>query len=78
MEPISETYRKHQIEIVNEPFAIETLATGVLSPNMGRKTVIKVDGDDVTDRCESEDKTSPEAMIASARKYIDQTFFSKT
>ena len=77
MEPISETYRNHQIEIVDEPYAIETLAMGTLTPNIGRKAVIKVDGDDVTDKCDSGDKPSPESMIASARKYIDQKFFSK-
>ena len=78
MEPISETYRNHQIQIVDEAYAIETLATGTLSPNVGRKAVIKVDGDDVTDKCDSGDKPSPESMIASARQYIDQKFFSKT
>ena len=77
MEPINETYRDHQIEVVDEPYAIETLATGTLTPNIGRKAVIKVDGDDVTDKCDSGDKTSPESMIASARQYIDQKFFSK-
>jgi hypothetical protein len=77
MEPISETYRNHQIEIVDKAYVIETLATGNLSPNFGRKAVIKVDGDDVTDECDSGDKTSPESMIASARSYIDQKFFSK-
>ena len=78
MEPISETYRNHQIEIVDEPYAIETLAMGILSPNMGRKAIIKVDGDDVTDECDSGDKPSPESMVASARRYIDLKFFSKT
>jgi len=77
MEPISETYRNHQIEIVDEPYAIETLAAGTLTPNIGRKVVIKVDGDDVTDECDSGDKPSPESMIASVRQYIDQKFFSK-
>ncbi len=51
---------------------------GTLSPNIGRKAVIKVDGDDVTDKCDSGDKSSPESMIASARRYVDQKFFSKT
>jgi hypothetical protein len=77
MEPISDTYRSHQIEIIDEPYAIETLAMGILSPNIGRKAVVKVDGDDVTDKCASGDKPSPESMIASARQYIDQKFFSK-
>jgi hypothetical protein len=78
MEPIVETYRDHQIEIVDEPYAIETLSMGTLSPNVGRKAVIKVDGDDVTDECDSGDKPSPESMIVSARRYIDRKFFSKT
>ena len=77
MEPILETYRNHQIEIVDEPYAIETLATGTLTPNIGRKAVIKVDGDDVTDECNSGDKPSPKSKIASARQYIDLKFFSK-
>ena len=66
MEPISETYRNHQIEIVDEPYAIETLATGTLSPNIGRKAVIKVDGDDVTDECDAGDKTSMHALLGAA------------
>ncbi len=76
MDPISETYRNHQIEIVDEPYAIETLALGTLSPNVGRKAIIKVDGDDVTNECDSGDKPSPESMIASARRYVDQKLFS--
>jgi hypothetical protein len=76
MEPITESYRGHQIEIKDENFAIAGLVTGGITPKLGVKAVVKVDGDDVTGKCESGETQNPEAMIASARKYVDKTFFA--
>ncbi len=77
MEPIKETYRGHQIEINDESFAIAGLETGSLNPKFGVKPVIRVDGDDVTRECASADQAqSPEAIVASARKYVDEKFLA--
>ena len=79
MKAITETYRDHQIEIKDENFAIAGLVTGGLTPKLGMKAVVKVDGDDVTGECATSDESqSPEAILAGARQYIDKTFFANS
>jgi len=78
MKAINETYRGHQIEIEDESFAIAGLETGVLTPKVGRQAVIRVDGDDVTKQCDTlGDGSGPEALLATARAYVDKEFFNK-
>ena len=78
MEPIKETYRGHQIEINDEAFAIAGLEIGTLNPKLGIKPVIRVDGDDVTRECASADQAqSPEAILASAREYVEKKFIAR-